>query len=39
VFLSLLICMKRECDQAALQSHPECVKMREQEEFQRERRQ
>ena len=39
VFLSLLICIKRECDQPALQSHPECVKMREQEEVQRERRQ
>ena len=38
VFLSLLICIKRECDQPALQSHPECVKMREQEEVQRERR-
>jgi hypothetical protein len=32
-FLSLLVCMKRECDNtAALRNHPECVKMREQEE-------
>jgi len=38
-FLSKLICMKRECEQAALQSHPECVKMREQEATQGERRQ
>jgi hypothetical protein len=33
----MLICMKRECEQSALQSHPECVKMREQEEAQRDR--
>ncbi len=39
MFLSMLICIKRECEQPALQSHPECVKMREQEEVQRERRQ
>ena len=38
-FLSLLICMKRECEQPALQGHPECVKMREQEEAQRNRAQ
>jgi hypothetical protein len=31
-FLALLVCMKRECDNPALRSHPECVKMREQEE-------
>jgi hypothetical protein len=31
-FLSLLVCMKRECEAAALAGHPECVKMREQEE-------
>jgi hypothetical protein len=31
-FLSMLICVKRECDNPALFSHPECVKMREQEE-------
>jgi hypothetical protein len=31
-FLSLLVCMKRECDAPALSGHPECVKMREQEE-------
>ncbi len=31
-FLSLLVCMKRECEAAALRNHPECVKMREQEE-------
>jgi hypothetical protein len=38
-FLSMLICMKRECELPALQSHPECVKMREQEATQGERRQ
>ena len=38
-FISLLICMKRECDQPALNGHPECVKMREQEEAQRNRAQ
>ena len=32
VFLSMLICMKRECEQPALRNHPECVTMREQEE-------
>jgi hypothetical protein len=26
------VCMKRECDAPALSGHPECVKMREQEE-------
>lgn len=31
-FLALLVCTKRECDNPALRSHPECVKMREQEE-------
>jgi hypothetical protein len=34
-FLSLLICMKNQCEQPALRNHPECVKMREQEEAQR----
>jgi serine/threonine protein kinase len=38
-FLSMLICMKSECEQPSLRSHPECVKMREQEEGQRDRRQ
>ena len=38
-FLSMLICVKRECEQAALHNHPECVKMREQEDTQRDRRQ
>ncbi len=38
-FLSMLICVKRECEAPALQGHPECVKMREQEETQRDRRQ
>ncbi len=38
-FLSLLICMKRECEQPAMAGHAECVKMREQEEAQRDRRQ
>jgi len=33
-FLSQLICMKRECETAALQNHPECVRMREQEAAQ-----
>jgi len=32
MLLSLLVCMKRECESPALRSHPECVKMREQEE-------
>jgi serine/threonine protein kinase len=34
-FIAMLVCMKRECDDAALRGHPECVKMREQEEAQR----
>ena len=38
-FLSMLICMKRECEQPALKGHAECVKMRQQEEAQRERSQ
>ena len=38
-FLSMLICVKRECEQAALHNHPECVRMREQEDTQRDRRQ
>ena len=38
-FLSMLICVKRECEAPALQAHPECVKMREQEEAQRNRQQ
>jgi hypothetical protein len=38
-FLSMLICMKSECEEPALRGHPECVKMREQEEAQRDRRQ
>ena len=38
-FLSMLICVKRECEQPALRGHPECVKMRQQEESQRDRRQ
>ena len=38
-FLSMLICVKRECEASALQAHPECVKMREQEEAQRNRQQ
>ena len=37
-FLSMLICVKRECDNPSLQAHPECVKLREQEEAQRSRR-
>jgi hypothetical protein len=31
-FLSLLVCMKRECEAPSLAGHPECVRMREQEE-------
>jgi serine/threonine protein kinase len=31
-FLSMLVCVKRECGDPALASHPECVKLREQEE-------
>jgi hypothetical protein len=31
-FLLLLVCMKRECDAPELANHPECVKMREQEQ-------
>ena len=31
-FISMLVCMKRECDDPTLRSHPECVKMREQED-------
>ena len=38
-FLSMLICMKRECEQPAFRGHAECVKMRQQEEAQRERSQ
>jgi hypothetical protein len=38
-FLSMLICVKRECEAPALQNHPECVKMREQEDAQRTRNQ
>jgi serine/threonine protein kinase len=38
VFLSMLICIKRECGDPALQSHPECVTLREQEEANRVRR-
>ncbi|MES2959474.1 MAG: serine/threonine-protein kinase [Pseudomonadota bacterium] len=34
-FLSMLICVKRECDDPALHGHAECVKMREQEAIQR----
>jgi serine/threonine protein kinase len=33
-FISMLVCMKRECEDPALRGHPECVKMREQEEAQ-----
>lgn len=38
-FLSMLICVKRECEVPALRGHAECVKMRQQEEAQRERTQ
>jgi serine/threonine protein kinase len=33
-FIALAVCMKRECENPALRSHPECVKMRDQEESQ-----
>jgi hypothetical protein len=33
-FFSLLLCMKRECQSAAVSAHPECVKLREQESAQ-----
>ena len=36
-FLSMLICIKRECQAPALRNHPECVKMREQEDGSRRR--
>ena len=32
MLLTLLVCMKRECEAPALRNHPECVKMREQED-------
>jgi serine/threonine protein kinase len=32
MLLTLLVCMKRECEAPALRGHPECVKMREQED-------
>ena len=38
-FLSMLICVKRECEVPALRGHAECVKMRQQEDAQRERTQ
>ncbi len=38
-FLSMLICVKRECDQPSLYGHPECVRLREQEESQQGRQQ
>jgi len=33
-FLSMLVCLKRECQNAAVSAHPECVKLREQEATQ-----
>ena len=36
-FLSMLICVKRECDEPTLHGHPECVRLREQEAMQRTR--
>jgi len=38
-FLTMLICMKRECEQPALRGHAECVTMRQQEEAHRDRSQ
>lgn len=38
-FFSMLICVKRECEQPAMAGHAECVTMREQEESHRDRRQ
>ena len=37
VLLANLMCVKRECEQAAMRSHSECVRMREQEEEGRNR--
>jgi len=37
IFLSMILCMKRECEAPALRNHPECVTLREQEEASRRR--
>jgi hypothetical protein len=37
MFLSRLICMKRECSKAEFSAHPQCVRMRQQEESNRPR--
>jgi hypothetical protein len=37
VFLSMILCMKRECEAPSLRNHPECVALREQEEAGRRR--
>ena len=37
VFIALAICMKRYCGRQAYAAHPECTRMRQQEEAQRQR--
>ncbi len=39
IFIALAICMKRQCEKPAFKSHAQCVKMRQQEEAQRQREQ
>lgn len=39
VFIALAICMKRQCEKPAFRPHAQCVKMRQQEEAQRQREQ
>ena len=39
IFISLAICMKRQCEKPAFKAHAQCVKMRQQEEAQRQREQ
>jgi serine/threonine protein kinase len=39
IFISLAICMKRQCEKPAFRSHAQCMKMRQQEEAQRQREQ
>jgi hypothetical protein len=33
-FLSMLVCLKRECEDPAVSAHAECVRLREQESSQ-----
>jgi serine/threonine protein kinase len=39
IFIALAICMKRQCEKPVYKSHAQCVKMRQQEEAQRQREQ